>query len=138
VKIDINQISPKGLRLTENFTPSSLDLETDLIKFSGPIKVQAEISKLVNVVTVHLALNATMHTICSRCLEECDIDFKKDFALNFSAKDTGPSIDLDPEIREEIILDYPIKPLCRLHCKGLCAKCGRNLNERNCSCRVKG
>jgi uncharacterized protein len=44
------------------------------------------------------------------------------------------AIDLNPDIREEIILVYPIKPLCSIDCKGLCPKCGKNLNEGKCNC----
>jgi uncharacterized protein len=42
--------------------------------------------------------------------------------------------DLFPRVREELILDMPIKLLCREDCKGLCSKCGADLNEGACGC----
>ena len=134
MKIAINQIPPEGLVLTEAFAPGVLDLETELIKFSGPVKVIAKVDKITNAVTVRLNINVPMHASCSRCVEDFRIDFRKDANLNYSAGKNELSIDLDPDIREEIILDYPIKPLCKPDCKGLCPKCGKNLNEGGCSC----
>jgi len=137
VKIDVNQIPPEGLTLVEEFMPLELDLETEIIKFRGPVKIKAEISKITNAVTVYLTLSASMYASCSRCLDEFEIDFKKNnIELNYPVNKSEPVIDLDPEIREEIILDYPIKPLCNAGCKGLCPKCGKNLNEGGCSCGI--
>ncbi len=45
------------------------------------------------------------------------------------------TVDLEPIVREQIILALPISPHCREGCKGLCAECGQNLNERDCGHR---
>jgi len=47
---------------------------------------------------------------------------------------TGREIDLDPVVREQILLALPAYPLCREGCKGLCTVCGQDLNERECGC----
>ncbi len=60
--------------------------------------------------------------------------FNKDIQLSYALDSSDVFIDLKPNIREEIILDYPIKPLCSLSCKGLCLKCGKNKNEGGCNC----
>lgn len=134
MKIDTNKIPLEGLTLIEELNPKALDLETDIIKFPRPLKVKAGITRITNAVMVDLLVDGFMHANCSRCLEEFDMEFKKNFALNFQVNKLEPVIDLDPQIREEIILDYPIKPLCKPGCKGLCAKCGKNLNEGGCTC----
>ena len=128
MKIDINKIPLEGLTLEEQVNPSVLDLETDIVKFSGPIKIKAEVSKITNAITVSLSLNGLIHLNCSRCLKEFEVGLKKDLRLNYQVNRTEPIIDLDQDIREEIILDYPIKPLCNPDCRGLCPKCGKNLN----------
>jgi uncharacterized protein len=43
-------------------------------------------------------------------------------------------IDLDPVVREQLLLALPGYPVCREDCKGLCTVCGVNLNERDCGC----
>jgi uncharacterized protein len=134
VKIVVDQIPPEGLSLAEEINPQAWDLDTEIIKFRSPVKIRARISRITNAVTAKLSLEAAMHSICSRCLEEFDIDFKKDIELNYLADNEVLAIDLDPDIREEIILDYPAKPLCKVDCRGLCPKCGKNLNKGGCSC----
>jgi uncharacterized protein len=134
VKIDTNQIPSGGLTLTEEFAPSALDLETETIKFRSPIRVKADVSRITNAVSVHLYLNTILYVSCSRCLNEFDIGLDKEIEVNYPVDKQESKIDLNPDIRDQIILDYPIKPLCNLNCKGLCAKCGKNLNEGGCSC----
>jgi uncharacterized protein len=47
---------------------------------------------------------------------------------------TGKVIDLDPIVREQILLELPEYPVCDEKCKGLCPVCGANLNDRECGC----
>jgi len=134
VKIDANRISADGIVLEEEFAPRALDIETETVKIDKPIRVGAELSRITNAVTVHLNLSGEIELTCSRCLKEFEIKVNKDIALNYPVSKLEHMIDLDPEIREEIILNYPFKPLCSENCKGLCLKCGKNLNEGGCSC----
>ncbi len=134
MKININRIQPEGLILREEALASQLDLETDIIKFRSPLSIEAEVSRITNAVTVNLALRGLGYARCSRCLDEFEIDFRKNLRLNYPVEKSDTTLDLDPDIREEIILDYPIKPLCSPGCKGLCSRCGKNLNEGSCNC----
>ena len=134
MKIDVRSIPASGLILTEEFSPQELDLDTEIIKFSGPIRAKAVISKSYNAVGVDLTLSGAMRTICSRCLEKIDTGFNRQAQINYAVDNLEPVIELDPDIREEIILNYPMKPLCKDSCMGLCPKCGGNLNEGGCNC----
>jgi len=136
VKIDINRIPIGGLTLEEPVNPKKLQLDTDMVKFYEPISARAGVSLITNAVTVELSLSGAMYLICSRCLQEFKIDLKKKFRLSYQANSAQSTIDLDQDIKEEIILDYPIKPLCQPDCRGLCPKCGKNLNEGGCSCAI--
>lgn len=46
----------------------------------------------------------------------------------------GKTIDLDPIVREQVLLALPMQAVCRENCQGLCGMCGQNLNESTCSC----
>ncbi|MEA1980223.1 MAG: DUF177 domain-containing protein [candidate division Zixibacteria bacterium] len=94
---------------------------------------------------------------CSRCLIEytrdikCDIDFivcSKDFYdkqhenrvdsedyLFFSDKNL--KVDLKPIILQSFLLEVSMMPLCKDDCRGLCAKCGTNLNNSDCDCIIE-
>ena len=59
---------------------------------------------------------------------------------NFTAQfgETHDSVvDLTEEVREAMILTFPGYPICRESCKGLCPKCGKNLNDGPCGCRAE-
>lgn len=134
MKIEISKIPLDGLILTEELSPKALGLDTEIVGFSSPVRARAELWRITNAITASFKLCAQMRMQCSRCLEEFEIDFSKEFTLNFSTEGMGNFLDLDPDIMEEIMLDYPLKPLCKGSCKGLCARCGKNLNEGGCSC----
>jgi len=134
MKINVNQIPQEGLILREDTPATELDLETKLVKFHRPINIEANIQKITNAVTVDLALSAYPLMYCVRCLGEFETTFKKNIRLNYQVDNLNPLIDLNPQIREEIILDYPISPLCIPNCKGLCLECGKNLNAEKCNC----
>ncbi|HWI60313.1 MAG TPA: DUF177 domain-containing protein [Symbiobacteriaceae bacterium] len=47
---------------------------------------------------------------------------------------SGDEIDLSEPLRENVLLELPMKPLCSVDCAGLCPSCGTNLNEGACQC----
>jgi len=46
-------------------------------------------------------------------------------------------VDISSSVRENIIMNLPIKPLCSKDCKGLCPICGKNLNREKCNCSLE-
>jgi len=48
----------------------------------------------------------------------------------------GDHVELAPMVREHVILAAPMQPLCKEDCAGLCASCGKDLNEGPCFCAV--
>ena len=76
-------------------------------------------------------------TECSRCLEpmklDVEVDFQELFAYSGSSEDDllvqDDSIDLDPVIRDAVVLSLPFQPVCSPDCPGLCAECGLKLAD---------
>jgi len=75
-----------------------------------------------------------MTLTCGRCLNGFTVDFKRDIRIDSLVDRAHLVIDFDPEIRDQLILSYPVKPLCREDCRGLCLGCGRDLNQGSCNC----
>jgi uncharacterized protein len=134
VKIKVNQIPFEGLVMEEAISPRSLDLETDEVAFRGNLKVRALVSKITNALAVEADIVAPVRMRCSRCLVEVDTDLTKKLELTYQVSTAQETIDISQDIREEIILDYPVNPLCRPDCKGLCPVCGADLNQGKCKC----
>lgn len=69
-----------------------------------------------------------------------DDDGQGEIAGTFTAEEAaqvpydGSSVDLEPVVREQILLALPMVALCVEACKGLCQVCGANLNEAACGC----
>jgi uncharacterized protein len=61
------------------------------------------------------------------------------FALDKTDEEVfdGKVIDLEPIVREQLLLALPMNAVCREDCKGLCGQCGQNLNEKPCDCQEK-
>ena len=117
MNIIANQVSAEGLYLEEKINPAELDLETDLIKLRSDLLVKAQVYRITNALTVKLNISTLIYADCSRCLENFEWKFNKDVQLSFPLDSSTAVIDFDPGIREEVILDYPIKPLCKVDCK---------------------
>ena len=87
--------------------------------------------------------------ICSRCGE--GFDFSHSFRIErpvarklvadendeYILTDEDGFIDLSAVFNDELLLELPTKLLCREDCKGLCPKCGKDLNKGSCNCPTK-
>ena len=79
---------------------------------------------------------------CRRCLEEAtgqvSVDVREIFDPNPVEGETyllrGDSVDLEPLVREAVMLALPQAPLCSEDCAGLCSECGANRNTTDCGC----
>lgn len=137
MKINIARIPPDGMQVYEELDPVCADLNRDDIRFISSLKVDVKLRKTVNVLSADVEVKSMVLSSCSRCLKEEEKDFSKTFNLNYEIKKGDNFIDLSPEIREEIILGYPVKILCKDDCRGLCPKCGKDLNLGKCDCQMK-
>ena len=142
MKIKIDEIPAQGLHKELKYNAEALDLEIEKtvhslpIKFGGPVLIQADINILEGELVIKVKLNYKLRLVCSRCLEEFEAPFEKFFVLNYNIRDLE-EVDIRDNIREEVILDYPLKPLCKADCRGICPGCGVNLNIEECKCGVK-
>lgn len=83
---------------------------------------------------------------CDRCLAETEVALTLDFRRTVTSSGTeddeaddlgfmeGTHLDTEAFIHNEILVNWPAKILCRDDCRGLCPKCGQNLNMRDCGC----
>ena len=118
----------------------------------APVAVSVEFYRAGTELFFAGSLKTRTGAICARCAEEFDADTDRPFrfvlspksigydADNLRAEDLefslyeGTEVDLAPLIREQVLLALPTRPLCRDDCRGLCPKCGINLNRSTCSC----
>jgi uncharacterized metal-binding protein YceD (DUF177 family) len=61
--------------------------------------------------------------------------FEYEFNRRYDLETLGNYIEINNDVREEILLNFPMKVLCAPGCKGLCQGCGRDLNLEKCDCK---
>lgn len=126
-------------------------LELDGVKpFCAPVQMEAEIGGVTGAVRLLVRLQYTVSMPCDRCGKQTVKCFQREFehllVRELSDEQEAASLeedylvvpeerlDLDELVREDILLDLPTKYLCKEDCKGLCPKCGKDLNEGDCGC----
>lgn len=103
-------------------------------------------------VHVRGSISGRIRRECRRCLEPVELGVSDDFNLLFDPKISkieedlrayaldprAEELDLKPALRERFILAVPMYTVCRSDCRGLCSRCGANLNEEACECSPAG
>jgi uncharacterized protein len=123
------------------FDLQAINLGSDLNLQSLTGKV--DLTRTSNGILVQAGFSTNIPAECVRCLDEFDLPLKTDFTELYafhpnSITDSGlivpddANIDLLPLVREYLLLEVPIKMVCRSDCKGLCTVCGENLNHQTC------
>ncbi len=122
-------------RNTRKFYPNKMAVHVLLDKFGKNYKLDVQ-------------LKTTASYICDRCLTEYSADFsakqRQVFHLGIQQEPVddeieelpanATEIDLNPFLREIVLLNKPVKMLCREDCKGICPVCGADLNHEACRC----
>src|SRR5262245_45798477 len=150
-RVQIEDIPDEGLLLHLRRAPAWIDVGVPLI---GDIDAWMLLFKINRDVTADVEGTATLQLQCGRCLKEFEQRVQMHFRQMFlplkqeeleqetelDADDLGvtfyrtPEIALQDLIREELILDVPLQPLCDEDCPGLCPTCGADLSAGACSC----
>ncbi len=148
----------KGLDLDCAIEPAALALDDDPdhVEILEAVSFMGKIARAGNDVYLTGAARGLVALRCSRCLEDfafplkCHLDvhyipspdqLPEEIELEAEELDEstyqGEEIDITPEIRDQLLLSLPLKPLCKEDCLGLCPKCGANLNLERCDCTVE-
>jgi len=163
MEILIEQITEEGLvfefeKSVENFPVLAEMAANGECKFAAPIGTILRAQRIGDMVEIDGDIETSVYLPCSRCLQPFQISLKSHFALTYmrraadgiednehqefelSAEDTGivyfqgQTINLKDTIQEQVVMEFPLRALCKQDCKGLCPKCGADLNEDLCDC----
>ncbi len=129
--VEINFLDGK----IKGFYPNKADVHVVVDKFGSDYRLKIQLSTI-------------SHNVCDRCLNQYDDQITAKQSQIYHIGDTNkeqtaefeylPSnateIDITSLLREMIVLQHPIKMLCKEECKGLCPHCGADLNNEECRC----
>lgn len=122
----------------------------DDIHFTDEIAVKGTIVNMAGYISLTLHASVPFSTHCARCWKEISSVFSLEFKKGIAAENTlqnedtddylimkSDHVDIDTPLTEAILLNFPMTFLCKEDCKGLCTKCGKDLNEGECGCEKK-
>lgn len=139
MKIDVSSIKfDVGAVKTVNDDVKMDDLEmiSRTIELPEPLHLDVQVTNLDDKYMVMGNLKADARLECNRCLEKFTYPMEMEFFQEFPKEEmiNDNVLDLTDAIYEHLILELPIKTLCDEACKGLCTRCGQNLNLEDCGC----
>lgn len=160
MRIRVDEIPESGRVLHVRWDQERLDQflpEDDPfdLRILRPLDVDLEIDRRSDHIHIGGAVTGGLQMACHRCLkptlvpldERVEIFLVEEQKKGASEEETelepedleyelfdGEEIDLDQLIAEQVFLALPFKVLCSEACRGLCPRCGSNLNEESCRC----
>ena len=166
MEILIEQIKEEGLVFEFEKSAAAFPVLAEMVdngewEFLAPIRIALRAQRIGDMVEIDADIETSVRLPCSRCLQPFEIPLKSRFALTYrhratdgiadtepqevelSAEDMGivyfqgEKINLKDAIQEQVVMEFPLRPLCKLDCKGLCPKCGADLNEDPCDCEQR-
>ena len=149
MRIDLNNLLSgvvTKLNIDYNLYLSNLNNST-YNPIKNGVNVIGSLYSKADVLYLDINISFDFYGFCDRCAEEV----KKNFSFNVrrivvekleNEEDdddyivvSNRELDLDELVNEEVSLSLPNKILCKDDCKGLCPKCGANLNVKQCNCK---
>ncbi|MBZ5513112.1 MAG: DUF177 domain-containing protein [Acidobacteriia bacterium] len=160
--ISLQVLVQKEINFREEYPPETIDLGPDM-RQSAPLLTSGRATLIeerhgnqgaILDIRVQGKLATAVETACARCLEPVTREVAREFELLYRPRGVdagreeisvtqaeaeigyyvGDGVELADILREQILLEVPMKVVCREECKGLCPSCGRNLNESDCHC----
>ena len=118
--------------------------------FQQPVRVAGKIENRAGVVKLVFSVKSVLSLQCDRCLKVVERELNKSFehilVTELSNEDdeeyeyivcADGTLDLTELVRTDLMLELPTKVLCKEDCRGLCPKCGKDLNLGSCDCKTK-
>ncbi len=120
----------------------------------GDAHIVGEITDEAGYMRLSLEVSLPYRSECARCLSPVRDIFRLRFERTVADEKTltaeqreenvdeyvviqNGELDLDEELREALILAFPMRVLCSEDCRGLCPKCGKPMAEGDCGCRIR-
>lgn len=145
--IDTHELGrrPGSMRTLSRQVPAPGDLGVDVlgVPAGSPLDLQVRLESVMEGVLVSATAQAAVAGECVRCLDaiarSVEVALQELYAYPGRERDAdgetelpeleGDLIDLEPALRDAVVLALPLQPLCRDDCPGLCPECGARLAD---------
>ena len=148
MKVSVQSLK-NGLNFYE-FDPEIAELDFEERNFMVKrVQVKSKVDRSEHNIVVTSEATASIESVCESCLKNYTDQFEDTYTILYTTEkealeddemvqnlSTGTNqIDLTEGLRESILLALPMRFKCTEGCKGLCARCGANLDAEPCECK---
>lgn len=154
----VSEIPQEGIDIEEaKLAPDGLEVIGEEIRLLSYGRLKMRIEKIGSEVIIRGSVSAEIGLSCSRCLKDFREkviapfnvvyhpigEFIKEDKTELSAQELevgfykGDELNIGELLKEQLLLSIPLKPLCNDSCKGICPRCGADLNTERCRCNIK-
>jgi uncharacterized protein len=132
---DVSALKESGaLHHVETLQPSVLEDALEGVgRLSGPLDVELDLTYQAGRIGYRGKVHGQWELECVRCLAHPRADYTAPLEGTLEEGEAGKEV--FEEVRQALILAAPTSYHCREDCKGLCPKCGADLNKGSCSCK---
>jgi uncharacterized protein len=121
---------------------TGLENPSTTVDADQPLAIDLRLESLSAAIVASGRVRGRWRAVCSRCLTPIESDFdlslREVFEEDPIEEETYPlrqdEIDLEQPLRDVVVPELPLVPLCDEECRGLCPTCGANKNEDPCTC----
>ncbi len=135
MKIKVEKIRDKAIEIEEEIPASSWELNSSDITFVNSILLKSKFSRVRDEIVVQTLVTTHRDVVCSRCLRQARQAVEQSFTKSYKDSEVGECLEINADIREDILLNFPMQALCKRDCKGVCSRCGVDLNHQECNCQ---
>ena len=138
---DIRTLGSASARSETRTVPAPAELGSGLVRVpeGSDLELEVQLEDVSDGVLVTATVTAALAGECARCLDDFASSTQVSFQELFAAEAGGSGddgylldgdlLDLEPALRDALVLELPLSPLCSADCPGLCSKCGIRLAE---------
>ena len=154
--VELRALEREEVVIHEKGWVSDLGIDLDPGLTASPCEIYCQVSKNGGLISAKGWVSGKLKLVCDRCLKAYLEGYKSFFevlyrprseavpeetpekAMNPGEMETvyfeGEILDVGEQVRQTLLLSVPMRSICREDCKGLCARCGCDLNSETCKC----
>ncbi|SRR5581483_2224139 len=157
MKLNVAQLLKAAVGTTREYELEESPSEIEGQRLTQPVRARLHLTRLNDGLLARGDVSTAIETVCSRCAESAEQRIAFHFEERFcptidilTGQPTRPEeadenepvfnidanhlMDVDEVIRQGVVMEMPMHPLCQTNCQGLCPRCGANLNLGACGC----
>lgn len=141
IKFSVSRVEKEPILLEGSEGPEFWDLPADdQYTATEDVTYTLNVKAAAGSILVNGSVSGRVKSCCGRCLTPVELEISnEDIELYYAKEDiTDEELDITADIRDELLIELPMNPLCDEECKGLCPGCGVNRNQKECKCTPQG